>query len=359
MSASPPSGTSQDIGASADGSRTAHAAALLDRRPLRGAIERFGRWRGVLVLNYHRIGDRDGQPWDRTLWSADAATLDEQLSVLARCTEVIGPEDLQAGGGGRWGRRVMITFDDGYRDNYELAFPLLRRHGLGATFFLATGFVDRPHAPWWDEIAWMVRRSSADRLTTVDGPLAMEDMPLGGLRLDAGRREASIAELVAAYKRLGGAECERFLDRLAEATGSGRCPVEQAAEQWMTWEMVREMLAAGMSIGGHTVSHPILAQVSVEEQSDEIVGCAERIEQETGMAMRWFAYPVGAADAFTAETKRLLSAAGAELAFSFYGGRAGRGRWDPYDVPRVHVGPEHDRRLLWAMVHAPAVFARW
>lgn len=326
------------------GSRTARAAALLDKRLLRGAIERLGRWRGVLTLNYHRIGERASQPWDRTLWSADAPTLDEHLMVLSRCAEVIGPEEVEASAAReRLGRHVLITFDDGYRDNYELAFPLLRRHGLKATFFLTTGFIDRPRAPWWDEIAWMVRRSAGDR----------EDRSAGD------REDETIAELVAAYKRLAGTQCEPFLERLAQDTGSGRCPAEQAQDQWMTWEMVREMLGAGMSVGGHTVSHPILARVSVEEQGREIADCAERIEQETGTRMRWFAYPVGSTDAFTADTKRLLADSGAELAFSFYGGRARQEGFDPYDVPRVHIGPEHDRKLVWAMVHAPVAFARW
>ncbi|MGB2710613.1 MAG: polysaccharide deacetylase family protein, partial [Conexibacter sp.] len=140
-------------------SRTDRAAAALDARWLRALLARLPLWRGVLVLNYHRVGDGSATPWDHTLWSATAEGFDAQLTFLARHAEVVGPDDLPALAAGRRGRRVLLTFDDGYRDNHEIAYPLLRRHGLQATFFLATGFLDRPHVAWWDEIAWMVRHA--------------------------------------------------------------------------------------------------------------------------------------------------------------------------------------------------------
>jgi peptidoglycan/xylan/chitin deacetylase (PgdA/CDA1 family) len=334
------------------GSRREQVARVLGAPPLDVLVRRLGRWQGVLVLNYHRIGDPAGEPWDHTLWSASVEELDEQLRTLALEAEVIDPGGLPEAVHGARGRHVLLTFDDGYRDNHELALPLLRRHGLRATFFLATGFLDRPHAPWWDEIAWMLRRSELARLPPAPG-LA------GELSLAAGELEHTIATLVAHYKTLADADGLALLEWLAHASASGRCPPEQAQGLWMTWEMARELRDAGMSIGGHTVTHPLLARVPPERQREEILGCASRLVAELGEPLRWFAYPVGSPDAFTRATEALLREAGVELAFSFYGGYARPDHWNPMDVPRVHIGPGYPRALLRAALALPRRFARW
>lgn len=328
-----------------------HAATALSKLPLQTTLKLLGKWAGVLVLNYHRVGDPGGQPWDRTLWSASAEELDGQLQTLARCTEVIDPDDVPAAMRAGRGRRVLLTFDDGYRDNYELAFPLLRRHRLTATFFPATGFLDNRRSSWWDEIAWMVNHAGGARRradTTHSGGRATTVASLlpAGISWETSSRDATIAALVARYKALPDGDGEPFLEQLAEASGSGRCGVSEVEALWMTWEMAREMHAAGMQIGGHTVSHPLLARLPVERQREEISTCARRLSEELGVAMRWFAYPVGGRDTFTHLTQEILRDCGVQLAFSYYGGFARPSRWEPLDVPRIHVDSKLSPRLL-------------
>lgn len=333
-------------------SRRERIAAVLTAPGIKRFVRRASRWRGVLVLNYHRIGEHAEQPWDHTLWSASAPAFDAHLEMLEQEAEVIGPQDVEQAlhSGGR-GRRVLLTFDDGYRDNFELAYPLLRRHGLTATFFLATGFIDRPHVAWWDQLAWMVRHASTERLP------ASEWLP-DGLALNGAAQDAAIAVLVARYKALPSERAESFLEYVTQTGGSGPCGPEQAEELWMTWEMARELRAGGMTVGGHTITHPVLAQIPPERQEQEIAGCAQRLERELGEPMRWFAYPVGARDTFTSDTRRILSEHEVQLAFSFYGKLADFSRWDPLDVPRVHVGRELGPELLRTMVWLPQVLAR-
>jgi peptidoglycan/xylan/chitin deacetylase (PgdA/CDA1 family) len=332
-------------------SRGERVARALGRPIVRNILSRFSAWRGVLVLNYHRIGDH-ADPWDRSLWSASAEELDAQLAMLADQAEVIGPDEIEtARRERRRGRRVLLTFDDGYRDNYEIAYPLLRRHGLRATFFLTTGFVDSPQIAWWDELAWMVCRAKTSTLPAGDwlgGPVALE----------ASGSETAITTLVARYKTLPSEHAQAFLDYVASATGSGRPGAQEAEELWMTWEMARELRDGGMAIGGHTVTHPVFARISIERTEEEVAHCAERLQAELGEPMRWFAYPVGARDTFTPETQRILREHGVQLAFSFYGGYAGFSGWDPLDVPRVHIGSGYGPELLRATVWIPQLFAR-
>jgi peptidoglycan/xylan/chitin deacetylase (PgdA/CDA1 family) len=336
-------------------SRTATLAAWHDTPVIRTVAGMVPAWRGVLSLNYHRIGDGAGSPFDRALYSATAETFDAHLALLAREADVIGPGDVAGALAARRGRHVLLTFDDGYRDNYEVAFPLLRRHGLQATFFLTSGFLDHAGVAWWDEISWMVRNATATRLPAFEGlPLEVPLARAGGGADD----DVAIRTLIAHYKRLPGADAARFLDVLAEATGAGRCPAEAARDLWMTWDMARAMRDGGMTIGGHTVTHPVLARVGAAEQEHEIAGCARRLRAELDLPLRWFSYPVGGRDTFDADTREALRRQGTELAFSFYGGYQRVGRLDPYDVPRVYVGPQLTRQVLFATVRLPQLLAR-
>jgi peptidoglycan/xylan/chitin deacetylase (PgdA/CDA1 family) len=141
-----------------------------------------------------------------------------------------------------------------------------------------------------------------------------------------------------------GSSSRAFLDALAEACGSGRHARAAPPGMWMTWDDVRALRQAGMEIGGHTVSHPLLGRLSPEEQEAEIAGCRQRLEAELGAPMRAFTYPYGGHDCFDEHTRRCLAAHGVEFAFSSYGGRRCLG-------PGVSV----DRFAL--MLTLPQVFA--
>jgi peptidoglycan/xylan/chitin deacetylase (PgdA/CDA1 family) len=332
-------------------SRAGAAARVLEAARLTGLLRRLGAWRGgVLALSYHRIGDASASPFDRALFSADAETFDRQLAVLAREAEIVQPADLLDVSRLGAGRYVLITFDDGYRDAHDVALPLLRSRGLPATFFVSTSFLDDPRPAWWDELAWMVRASerSVARVPGLDRPLALEP-----------DRERAVRVLTGTYASLPSERAEALLDAAAHALGTGRCPRELAEREWLTWDMARHMRDAGMTIGGHTATHPILARACPERQRDEIAVCGRRLREELGEPMRFFSYPVGLRDAFDGETRALVSAAGVQIAFSDYGGSSSFRGWDRLDVRRASPPSTADARLLRATVALPRAFARW
>jgi peptidoglycan/xylan/chitin deacetylase (PgdA/CDA1 family) len=309
-----------------------------------------GSWRGLLVLNYHRVGSSVGSPFDRNLWSATQDDFSRQVQFLQRHFDVVGIDDLENVLSRRTGRSVMITFDDGYRDNYELVFPVLRAHGSRAVFFLTTGFLDHSRVAWWDEIAWMVRQSSRQRIEASNWTRRPIDW-------DRAERCGAIRQLLSIYKHLSGDQTESYLEFLAEATGSGRCPAEAAGEMWMTWDMVREMSAAGNDFGGHTMNHPVLSQLSPEDQDREIEGCRLRIAAELGVPPVAFSYPVGGREAFDEITRASLAAHGFRWAFSYYGGYTRPGYFDPLDLPRVAVESDVSFPEFHSMTALPQVFA--
>lgn len=313
-------------------------------------LRRLMAWEGVLTLAYHRIGTPGDSPFDHDVYSASAENFEHQLRVLKSHCDVIHPRDLADVRRRGKGRHAIITFDDGYRDNYTVALPILRSLGVTATFFVCTGYVDNPRAAWWDETAWMLRRS---RRETID---LRPWLPVP-LSLAPDAMASSIRQVLFVLKKLTEDKTASFLHAIAEATGSGRCPDEAARENWMTWPMIRELHADGMAIGGHTVRHPILARCDVDRQRQEITECGRRLREEIGASMRWFAYPRGKRDSFTAETKRCLADAGVEWAFSYYGGLQRLDQWDPYDVPRASVELEVNRPQFQVLVDLPQVYA--
>jgi peptidoglycan/xylan/chitin deacetylase (PgdA/CDA1 family) len=295
------------------------AAQLLRVSGASWLIRKVGTWKGLVVMNYHRVGEASSSTLNQELWSATQDGLDAQIKFFKSHCDVIGEADVADVLKRDKGRYLQLTFDDGYRDAHDGAFPVLKANGVTATFFLATGFLDQPKVPWWDEIAWMVRNGS----------------PKFGGR---GPREAVINTLTGVYRALPPGRGGAFLDLLGEATGAGRAGAGPATDLWMTWDMVRAMRDRGMTFGGHTVSHCELAKLPRPEQEREIAGCKQRIEQELGGRMRTFSYPYGEAHVFNEDTRSCLEALGVEWAYSYYGGYQTAGAQpDRFDLKRFAI----------------------
>jgi len=306
------------------------------------------RWRGIIGLNYHRIGDGRRTLFDRGLYSATAEDFDTHVRWLKSNFDVIAPRDITTAVRAKRGRHVIITFDDGYADNHEHAFPILKSHGVVATFFIATGFIDQPRLPWWDEIAWMVRTS---KRSDIELPRFLA----ARVSFDDPEREGAVRALLRAYKKLPDSRTTEFLDAVGRATGTGRPTpdVIDARTIWMTWDMIRQMHAGGMTIGGHTAHHPVLARLSREDQANEIAICERRLKEELGIPMTTFSYPVGTVDAFNTESRACLRERGVHTAFSYYGGMRRLSDWDDYDIRRIAIEQDTSFDEFRAMVMFP------
>lgn len=325
------------------------AARVLGLTGFRSLLSWMTRWTGVLTLNYHRIGESTGSPFAGHLWSATTRDFEAQIEWLKSRFTVISPDMLAAAIASRKGQYVLITFDDGYRDNYTNAFPILKRHKLPATFFVTTGFIDNSQLTWWDEIAWMV-------MTSHQKAIELPGWLPSNVVFDKPNRERAIRTLSKAYYAMPAAKNSSFLSAIGNATGTGRYCLPVDNEMWMTWDMIREMRAAGMFIGGHTVNHPVLGNIPHEEQRKEIETCGRRLEEELGEPMRLFSYPYGLAGDFGPETKECLRAAGVRFAFSYYGGYNRFSEWDDYDIRRTGVERFMTVDVFKSIVDLPRLF---
>ena len=334
-------------------------------------LEAVSPWSGLLVLNYHRIGRPGDSLLDHALWSASVEDFDKHVRLLKKSSDIIGLDQLPAAivdlqqsshAGSRnsssKNRFSMITFDDGYLDNFELAFPVLKSHGVPGVFFIATGFLDTGQLAWWDEIAWMVR-SSRRVMTRLPSEWELPALPL-----DKAQCASSIQKLLRCYYELDGSRTVAFLDDVAEATGSGRAPADASVGLWMNWDNVREMRREKMSIGAHTVNHPVLSTLPFDEQNAEVAESRLRIEQELGEFVTALSYPVGSRQAFNTDTRTALQNSDFDWAFSYYGGflnRSAVGASEPFDrldIPRVAIESDTSLNEVRSICSLPQIFAR-
>jgi peptidoglycan/xylan/chitin deacetylase (PgdA/CDA1 family) len=320
-------------------------ARALDVTGCGSLLRRIGPWRGLLVLNYHRIGNPAESPLDSGVFSASTDQFDRQLAWLKHNADVVHLRDLDRALSSR-GRYVLITFDDGYADNHQLALPLLQKHSLPAAFFITTGFIDDRRIAWWDEIAWMVANATHHQLPArVGEPIA------------ADTRDQATRHLLKTFKELPTDETPKFLDEIAQSTGSGRWI---GTDPWMTWDMVRDLHNAGHAIGAHTVTHPLLARSTPERQRDELQNSKARLETQLNTTVDAFSYPVGIPGSYSDDTIRLVQEAGFRWAFSFQGGFASTGRptsTDPFRLPRVAMETGLSGPRFRALNTLPQLFA--
>jgi peptidoglycan/xylan/chitin deacetylase (PgdA/CDA1 family) len=293
----------------------------------------------LISINYHRIGDASAAAYDSDLFSATQDQFDEQMAFLQKRFDIVTLEEAIAivDGAAPLGRCcILVTFDDGYRDNYELAFPVLRARRVPAVFFLPTSFVGTSRLPWWDEIAYLIKQSR---------------------RRDR-EAAASTAEAIRMYKELRPSEADVFLDQLAETSGVNR--LRQApARLFLNWDEAAEMLRAGMAIGSHAHSHNILSRLSEQDQFNELMESRRILEERLGHTVTSLAYPVGTADAFNAASREAARQAGYRIAFSYFGGFNRPGACDRFNICRVGIGPSSRARFEMQTALAAVTGSFW
>jgi peptidoglycan/xylan/chitin deacetylase (PgdA/CDA1 family) len=276
----------------------------------------------LTILLYHRVlAEPDAlMPLD-----FDAPLFDGQMAALASVFHVLPLEEALArlSAGTLPARAVCITFDDGYRDNLEVACPILRRHGLPATFFIASGFLNGGRM-FHDTAVEAVRRFPS-------GDIDLTPFGLGWRKIDGIESRRSVMDaLVKAIKYLSLEDRIELSDRLASMAQS---PLP--ADLMMTSEQVRELRGLGMTVGGHTHDHPILAKVSTELARSQIETNRDYLTTLLGEKPRLFAYPNGKpVTDYNEEHVRLVKEAGYKGAVSVAFGAATQ-KSDPFEVPRI------------------------
>src|SRR5215470_13398730 len=290
-----------------------------------GAFAPF-RWASggqALILTYHRFSEREGgAPISARAFAEQVKYLAAHYTLvpLSRLAECLHKREAPP-------RPAAITIDDGYRDAYEIAFPILRKHCAPATVFVVTEFVEGTTWLWTDKARY---------LTEAALPQAFEFKVGGGkltLKLTGeNSRETAAHAINARLKLLPEEARDAAIERLAFSLGV-RLPMRPPAEYGaIDWRQAREMADAGIEIGSHTLTHPILTGLGGARLREEVARSRDRIQYAIGRKVETFCYPNGDYDL---RTRLEVARAGYKLAVTTEVG-LNNGRNDPLALRRIH-----------------------
>jgi peptidoglycan/xylan/chitin deacetylase (PgdA/CDA1 family) len=284
----------------------------------------------LLVLNYHRLrgpGRSVSSRFDDGVVDTDFGTFLRQMRWLKAATQVLDEEALlQLGSDGELpsGRLCSaVTFDDGYIDCYALVKPVLDELGIRGIFFIPVEMIETRRLGWWDIAAYLLKKTER-RSIVVDG-----------LAYDlAGNFTASLKRVLNLFKLESASRSEGLLEKLSEACGIDPPGQDVQSAELMTWAQVRELRAAGHSIGSHAMSHRVLATLDPDVQRREIFDSRRELEAIVGCSVSSFAYPVGGPKHFNQHSVDYVREAGYEQAFTFNTGLTSLPVSDRFQIPR-------------------------
>lgn len=265
----------------------------------------------VVALVFHRVLDEPGY---RATCSERGIIVRERTfrELAAHVAGQYEPVDLQKAEPGTPGKklRVAFTFDDGWGDNYGVAFPVTREYGIPLVIFVTSGFVGK-NAPFWPELVISLMRAI---------------QPTVG--------DAEITATIESLKKCAPTEREQRLTRLSEqAVEKGASLASSNADRTLSWQEIVEMDQGGVKFGSHTQTHQILTTVPESTARQEVLESKATLENALGKRCDSFSYPNGN---WSPETRRLVAEAGFKIAATVE-----TGAWtiacDPLCIPRINV----------------------
>lgn len=233
------------------------------------------------ILMYHRVTDNPLLPGiSPTLFEAQIVYVKERFNVVSLNDLLIGLQ------GKSEPYQLAITFDDGHRDFYTTAWPILRKHKIPATLFVTTGFLDKKIWLWPDLLRTIVVAAKPDSYFIKElGVIAINT----ATAISVWNRIADYCLTLKHDQRI------HFILELAAILGIQVNPEPQEPFAPVSWHELREMHSEGLDIGSHSVTHPILSDLNDEELSNELKYSKERITEEIGIEPKGICYPNGMA----------------------------------------------------------------
>src|SRR5262245_18515342 len=300
----------------------------------------------AVILRYHSVCEHTGTPLsyiDPGL-SVPLEGFDRQMRFLREHYVPVSLEDVvEAVSGGRSlpNLAVAVTFDDGYRDNHQYAFPVLRKYGIAGAFYITAGCVNMGEPLWTSRLRYYC---------TATRQPALELSQPKPKRLDLtspAARNASFAYTIATIKSVGKVRGgELFRDVEAKLAVTDLAPLKNSM---MTWGEIEEMGKGGQTIGAHTLTHPNLPGLPPAEADAEIAGSKSLIEEKIKTPVLHFAYPNGrGVSHFNEPVREMVKKAGFLSSVTSIDGPVYRND-DPFTLQRLGVYRKHANLSRFAL----------
>jgi peptidoglycan/xylan/chitin deacetylase (PgdA/CDA1 family) len=302
------------------------------------AVKRLLGIREVTVLMYHRVVDGKDM-LDRNVVTGDRISFYKQIAYLASKCNIVSFDELdmyRSGDASSPKRAVVITFDDGYRDNYEVAYPILQKMKATATIALTTGFIGGHELFWWDKLAYCIHRSKKTSITSdYTGKISLHD------------EEKAIRVIQSLLKTHSDPMKNKILNEMLQKL---EAPLISGDQVFLTWEEINEMSLHGITFVPHTVSHPILTKISLHDAKKEIMDSKRAVESAVGKKTVVFVYPNGKTEDMSEELDEFLKQRGFRFCLTTL---YGTNRITPalFRLRRVGIEKDDDMALFKIKVH--------
>jgi peptidoglycan/xylan/chitin deacetylase (PgdA/CDA1 family) len=256
------------------------------------------------IFRYHRVNDAN----DRFFDALPVPRFRAQMEYLAQHFHLVSLDQIASGDLPSNGKRcsVAITFDDGYRDNYLYAFPIIKAMGIPATIFLTTGYIESGQLPWYDQVRLAFKLTAEQQFSLQESaglPMSLDD--------EAGRLRAMTVSL----DWLRTSPDNARLAALPELFKRLHVPSDlNLPGHMLGWSEVRQMSKEGISFGAHTITHPVLEGLQDSRLKDEIIGSRKTLQDRLQLPVRHFAYPFGKPADFGLDAKSIVREAGFQTA---------------------------------------------
>ena len=272
--------------------------------------------RKTFILVYHRVLDLNSNfSFDSSLVSSSVDNFKRQMQYLSEKYNVISLEKFIEYHKKKISppkNSVVITFDDGYRDNYEHVYPILKKYRLPAAVFIATDAVEKNELFWWDRVAYIVNKTKIDYF---------EIKELGKYSLgNKCEKLKAIKAISLRLKNMDETKKNYLIEKLI-CTLKVKIPdMEKNKRLLLSWNEIREMSKDGILFGSHTASHPILTNISIADAGKEIKKSKSLLEKNISKKINFFSYPNGYYSDFNDEIKKIIKNNGFKCALTYIPG---------------------------------------
>ena len=277
----------------------------------------------VAILTYHRVCPQN-DTWSNPPISPQV--FEEQMDYFSRNYEIFSLAKLSQYV--KMGKRlpekvVTITFDDGYMDNYYYAYPILNKYHIPATIFLTTGHMEQDKPFWWDRVGFIIQYTGMSHLNFEE---------LGDYSLRSNNDRSIVQRIITAKLKQIPEDRKNSIIATLERIAGVYFPPGLAKELVLSWDKIREMSNNGISFGAHTVNHPILTNMPLQQAQWEIIQSKKDIEQELGKEVDIFSYPNGC---FNSDIIKFVKESGFTCAVSVLPGKLIRLSDNIYTFSRI------------------------
>lgn len=284
---------------------------------------------GLYSVNFHRIGNSDDTSFDPCVFSCTTKELDDHITFFKKNFRIISIAELNnllSLNQPIEERLMCVTFDDGYIDNFTNALPVLKKHKISASFFIATALIGSNTVPWWDKVAYLLKtyRPTQVKLSNWKKPV-----------LNTNNEKIFIRDVLTQIKCCK-TSAQNQIYQLEKQLGFKHSYPEA---EFMNWDHLRYLLEEGMEIGAHSHNHDILTKLSEDELFYELSHSKALLESKLKTNITAFSYPVGNRSTYNEKVIIGLKNNGYELAFNFQPGINRLPLASPYDLHRFPIAP--------------------